>query len=232
MPKWLKGVDSSLGLRFLVIVGRMEQDGMANIVERLQAGDTSALAVAFAYHRERLWRTAQFRMDRRLTGRVDADDVLQETYLNASQRIDYYLKLPDRSLFVWLRMILTQTLIDLHRRHLGAEMRDAGREISLHATANSQATSVLLAHELAHSWTSPSHAATRQERMQQLETAITSMSELDQEIIALRHFEDLSNAEVSEVLEISPTTASNRYVRALARLKDILTQIGWDEASP
>ena len=192
--------------------------------ERLVAGDEGVLGELFDIHRERLWRMVQFRMDRRLAARVDADDVLQESFVNAASRVQHYLEDPTRSLFVWFRLIVAQTLVDVYRRHIGAEMRDAGREVSLQGMRYPQATSVSLAAELLGSITSPSHAAQRAEVSEQLQQALKSMSDLDQEVIALRHFEDLTNSEVSEVLGIQPTAASNRYVRALTRLKDVLSQ--------
>jgi RNA polymerase sigma-70 factor (ECF subfamily) len=197
--------------------------------QRLQAGDQSALGELFDLHRERLWRMVQFRMDRRLAARLDPDDILQEAFVNAASRLQHYLQDPSRSLFVWFRLIVAQTMVDVYRRHLAAEMRDAGREVSLQGMKFPQATSVSLAAELLGSVTSPSQAAAREEAAGQLEAALQSMSELDQEVIALRHFEDLTNSEVAEVLGIQPTAASNRYVRALTRLKQVLEGIpGFD----
>ena len=195
------------------------------LLDRLREGDETALADLFSQHRERLWRMVNFRLDQRLCGRVDADDVLQEAYLNAAQRISHYLNNTSMSFFVWLRQIVLQTMIDLHRQHLGAQMRDAAREVSLHRGGYPQATSVSLAAHLLGSLTSPSQAAMREEVSQQLENALESMSTIDREVLALRHFEQLTNGEVAEVLDIQQKAASIRYVRAIARLKDILVQI-------
>ena len=192
--------------------------------QRLVAGEENALGELFDLHRDRLWRMVQFRMDSRLAARVDADDILQESFVNAASRVQHYLEDPSRSLFVWFRLIVGQTLVDVYRRHIAAEMRDAGREVSLQGMRYPQATSVSLAAELLGSITSPSQAVHRAEVSAQLELALKEMSELDQEVIALRHFEDLTNGEVAEVLGIQPTAASNRYVRALTRLKDVLSQ--------
>jgi len=197
----------------------------AVLIERLATGDTDALADAFDRYRPKLWRMVRFRMDPRLATRVDPDDVLQESYLNAASRVRHYLSDTSRSLFVWFRLIVGQTLVDVHRRHLKAEKRDAHRDVLLGEVRYPQAPSVSLAAELIGSITSPSHAVARDEVQQQLENAISSMTEIEQEIIALRHFEHLSNSEVAEVLDIRPTAASNRYVRAISRLKDILRDI-------
>jgi RNA polymerase sigma-70 factor (ECF subfamily) len=195
------------------------------LLARLRDGDETALAELFSQHHGRLWRMVNFRLDQRLCGRVDADDVLQEAYLNAAQRIEHYLNNKTMSFFVWLRQIVLQTMIDLHRQHLGAQMRDAAREVSLHRGGYPQATSISLAAHLLGSLTSPSQAAMRHEVSRQLEEALESMSTIDREVLALRHFEELTNSEVAEVLGIQQKAASIRYVRAIARLKEILVQI-------
>ena len=196
------------------------------LVARLRGGDRDVLGELFALHRERLCRMLHFRMDRRLLVRIDPDDVLQEAFLAATTRIDRFTAKPDASFFVWLRLVVMQTLIDQHRHHLGADMRDARRDKRLERNASGTATSACLAAQLAASLTSPSQNAAGIELMQKLERAIATMAPVDQEIIALRHFEDLTNTEAAEVLDLSPTAASNRYVRAIARLKEILSPFG------
>ena len=195
------------------------------LLARLHSDGEQVLADAFAANRERFWYLVTFRMDQRIAARVDADDVLQEAYVAATKRLQHYVREPEFSLFVWLRMIVSQTLIDVHRRHLGAEMRSAGREISLGGPKFPQSTSVSLAGQIAGKHTSPSGAAIRDEASAALADAIAQMSDLDQEVIAMRHFEGLSNSEAAEVLGISVTAASNRYVRALGRLREILEQL-------
>jgi RNA polymerase sigma-70 factor, ECF subfamily len=198
------------------------------LVHSLRNGDRQVLGDLFSLHRQRIWRMIRFRMDRRLTARIDPDDVLQEAFLAARTRIDSFLAEPHGSFFVWLRMIALQTLFDQHRHHIGAAMRNAARDVRIDQP-DSGNTSLCLAAQLAGTITSPSQAVAGMEMVQRLEQAIGSMAELDQEIIAMRHFEDLTNVESAEALGISPTAASNRYVRAIARLKEILTAFGDSE---
>jgi RNA polymerase sigma-70 factor (ECF subfamily) len=195
------------------------------LLTRLKAGDRQALAELFSRSRERLWRTVQFRLDRRLQGRVDPDDVLQEAYVAAADRIEHFVGNSSASLYVWLRLIVAQTMIDVHRRHLGAQMRDADREVSLQGVRLPQATSSCLAIQLSGRLTSPSGAAIREENARQLEEVLGQMDPIDREVLALRHFEELTNSEVAEVLGIQQKAASIRYVRAVRRLKAILSQL-------
>jgi RNA polymerase sigma-70 factor (ECF subfamily) len=194
------------------------------LLARVLAGDEGAFAESFGAHRERLWRMVHFRLDRRLQGRVDADDILQEVYLDAAKRLNHLKESQPISLFVWLRLVTGQTLIDVHRRHLGAKMRDAEREESIQQRL-SEGTSMSLSYHLLAHLTSPSHAAARAELAALVEEALAGMSETDREVLALRHFEELTNNEVSEVLGIERKAASIRYVRALSRLRTVLQRI-------
>jgi RNA polymerase sigma-70 factor (ECF subfamily) len=189
---------------------------------RLASGDKDALAALFSLHRERLRRMVELRLDYRLNGRVSTSDVLQDAYLEALKRLPHYLDKPEMPVLLWLRMVTGQRITDLHRQHLGAEMRDAGREVPLYRQAMPQATSVSLAGQLAARLESPSEAAIRGEVLTQIEAALDTMEPLDREVLALRHFEELSNDEVAEVLGIKKAAASNRYVRALQKLREAL----------
>jgi RNA polymerase sigma-70 factor (ECF subfamily) len=195
------------------------------IMRRASAGDPHALAELFALHRARLRRMVRLRLDRRLQGRVDPSDVLQEAQLDVLRRAAAYAADPRLPPFLWLRLITGQRLMALHRRHLGAQMRNPGQEISLHRGALPQATSVSLAEMLLGQLTSPTQAAQRAEVRVLLQEALNDMDSLDREVLTLRHFEELSNAEVAQVLSLTKTAASNRYIRALERLREILAGI-------
>jgi len=202
-----------------------EQEDPEIFLNRLQENPEGVLADEYNRYRERLWRIVNFRLDTRLLGRVDADDILQEAYLDASTRIGHYLNDPATTFFIWLRTIVGQTLIDVHRRHLGAQKRDVRREANARRRVFSASTSFQIANVLLGDMTSPSQAALKEELAIQLREALESLNEIDREILVLRHFEELSNLEASEVLEIEPKTASMRYFRALTRLRSILVQI-------
>jgi RNA polymerase sigma-70 factor (ECF subfamily) len=203
------------------------------LLERAGQGDAEALGCLFSRHRDRLRRMVQVRLDRRLQGRIDPSDVLQESYLEMARALSAYLKEPVLPLFLWLRMITGRKLQALHRHHLGYKIRDAGREVSLYRGALPQASSVSLAAHLLGRLTTPSVAAMRAELQVRIQEALNSMDEVDREILSLRHFEQLSNAETAQVLAISEQAASNRFVRALKRLKSILSSLpGFAEEGP
>jgi RNA polymerase sigma-70 factor (ECF subfamily) len=123
-----------------------------------------------------------------------------------------------------MRLVTGQRLMRIHRRHLGTEMRDAGREVSLYRGGLPQAASASLAAQLLGRLTSAGEVAIRAEIQLQLQEALDSMDDIDREIIALRNFEDLSNQESADVLSLSPDAARKRYVRALKRLQDVLSR--------
>ena len=192
------------------------------LLERLRSGDQQVLADLFDSHRARLLRMVRLRIDRRLRGRIDPWDVLQEAFLDALRRLPEYLARPSVPFFLWLRGLTGQRLLVLHRFHLGTRMRDAGLEVSLMPDTAPQVTSVALAAHFAGDLTSPSEAAIRNELIHRLQETLEAMEPMDREIIALRHFEELSNKEVAEVLGIQRSAASNRYVRALGRIRQSL----------
>lgn len=194
----------------------------AETVSNLRDGSEQALAAVFSCYRERLKRIVRFRMDYRLAGRVSDSDVLQEAYIAAAKRIEYFGKRPELSPFLWLRLMVSQQLVDLHRQHLQAEMRDARREVALPTGGPSPHTSLALAAQLVGQQSGVSEIVSRAEQIEKLESTLNEMDATDREVIALRHFEELSNLETAEVLNIEPAAASKRYVRAMAKLSDLL----------
>lgn len=190
-----------------------------------KSGDREALAELFGGFRERLRRMIRLRLDPRLQGRIDSSDVLQETFLDVCKLLADYENYPDMSFFLWLRLVATQKLAQLHRFHLGTQKRDAGKEISLHRGAFPQASSVSLAAQLLGRLTTASQAFDRAESKIKLQKTLAEMDAVDREVLALRHFEYLNNSETAQVLGISKNAASNRYIRAIKRLKEIVASI-------
>ena len=197
-------------------------------LKALQAAGTNrdreaVLGDLFDQQRGRLRRMVDLRMDPRLKGRIDASDVLQEAWLEISARLEDYLRDPRMPFRLWVRFIAGQKLLGLYRYHVGTQKRDARRQRTLAPALGPEASSVAVAHHLAASGTTPTGFAVKREFHAQLVDALESMDPLDREVLVLRHFEQLGNRDVAAVLDIGQTAASNRYVRALERLRGLLT---------
>jgi RNA polymerase sigma-70 factor, ECF subfamily len=202
--------------------------------ERLQLaanGDPSSWEALVDESRQRLRRMVAFRLDHRLQGRVDPSDVVQDAYLEAWRELRSYLEHPALPFYLWLRGIAGNTLRELHRHHLGTQMRDPRREVSIHGGALAETTTGALAERLLGDLSGASGELVRAEIQLRLRDALDTMDPLDREVLALRHFEQLSPAETASVLGIKEAAAGMRYVRALRRLKEILTNLsdGWLE---
>jgi RNA polymerase sigma-70 factor (ECF subfamily) len=209
-------------------------DEIDQLLQRAAEGDKESWGALLVKYRERLRQMVALRFDQRLQGRIDASDVIQETYLEAWTRLDEYLRQPKLPFYLWLRFLARQKLVTLRRHHLGAEMRDPRREVSLDQSPSPETSSAALADQLLGREPRPSEAARRAELKLRLQEALNSMDPLDREVLALRHFEQLSPAEIAQVLDLKPETARKRYFRALKKVKEILSNMpgGMGEVLP
>jgi RNA polymerase sigma-70 factor (ECF subfamily) len=189
------------------------------------AGDGAAWGALLTAHQDRLMRMVAFRMDPRLRGRIDAADIVQEAFVEASAHRSDYFRAPSVPLFLWLRGVVGNKLLEVTRHHLGTHMRDAKRELPLDVPHQLDDTSSALCAHLTGHLTSPSVAAVRDEVRTRLKKALDEMSAMDREVLALRHFEQLTSAETAQVLGIQERAAAKRYLRALERLKQILSEM-------
>jgi RNA polymerase sigma-70 factor (ECF subfamily) len=188
---------------------------------RLFAGDPAALGDLFAYYRDRLRRLIHCRIDGRVAARVDASDVLQETYLDAARQLPRFLADPKVPVFVWLRGLAWERMLNCERQHLKAACRAVTREAVL-----PDASAACLADALTGSGSTPSQHLLRAEQRQAVHRALAGLEEKDREVLLLRHLEGLSNNEVAAVLELSPAGASLRHARALLRFQERLSVRG------
>jgi len=202
-----------------------ESAEVSELLRRAAAGEAEAAGELFGRYAERLKRMVRLRLNPQLAGRVDDSDVLQEAFVEATRCLPEYVQSPTMPFYLWLRRLTLQKLIAVHRRHLGAQARDARREAPLADDAGLSSTSASLASLLAGRLTSPSQAAARAELRELLQQALDKMNPIDREILVLRHFEQLSNVETAQVLGIHESAASKRYLRALERLHDILVEM-------
>jgi RNA polymerase sigma-70 factor (ECF subfamily) len=193
----------------------------AGWLQQAAAGDAESWSRLLALYHDRLRRMVTVRLDPRVRPRVDPSDVLQEAYLEGLAKLKDYVEKPTVPVFLWLRGLACNRLQKAHRRHLIADCRAAGREVALDRLGP-PASSVMLAEQIVGKENRPSEAARRDELCRRVRELLDSMDPIDREVLSLRHFEQLSTPEVAEVLGIQPKAAAKRYVRALARLRDLL----------
>lgn len=176
--------------------------------------------------RPRLKRMVEVRMDPALRGRIDASDVVQDACAEAVERLPSWLEKPEMPLHLWLRFLTGQRLLQLHRVHLGAGMRDVRREVRFGGDGAPGESATLLAHAIADSGVlSPSGVAMRGERLDRLRVALDAMKPEDREVLVLRHMEQWSNADVAHLLGLSKAGASLRFLRATQRLREIVREV-------
>src|SRR5688500_16077939 len=176
----------------------------ASLLALAAGGDLGAWGALLLRHQDRLQCVLTFRLDPRLRARVDAADVVQEAFIAATARRTDFFKQSAQPLFLWLRWIVGNTLLEMHRHHLGSQMRDAAREVSSVRRAGAQnddTREALVAH-LTAGGTGPATGAGRAEATARLREALAQMDPADREALALRHFEQLTNAEAAQVLGI------------------------------
>lgn len=194
----------------------------SHLLDQALQGDAEALNRLLSRDRDRLKRMVCLRINTRLQGRVDASDIVQEACFEASKRLEEFARTRQTSFYVWLRFLAGQKLVDACRRHLGAQQRDVGREISLQCGPLPTVSSISLAEQLMGRFSSPSQAAIKAELRLRVQEALNQMDPVDREVLALRHFEQLSNVETAQILGLTESGSTARYLRALKRLKLLL----------
>ena len=194
----------------------------ANLLELARVGDREALNSLLERYRDRLRRMVEMRARHPPASAPRRLGCSPGGVRRRRRAVAEYLRDPKLPLFLWLRLMVGERLMKLHRHHLGTQMRDAGREVSLYRGALPAASSAALAAQLLGRHTSPTQAALRAERILRLQDALNALDPIDREILSLRHFEELTAAETARVLGIEESAAAKRYFRALKRLKEIL----------
>ncbi|HEV3202751.1 MAG TPA: sigma-70 family RNA polymerase sigma factor [Gemmataceae bacterium] len=192
------------------------------LLTKVQNGEANAVDQLLAHHREPMRRMIDMRVDPAIAPRVDASDIIQEVLLEASCRLQDYLKDPAMPFHLWLRHIAQDHIIDAHRRHRQAQRRSVDREQSLKA-AWSDRSSVELIGNLIDRELTPATAAMKQEMEKRFQAVLADLEDDDREIILMRHFEKLSNQEVATALGLTEAAASMRYLRAVRRLRALFT---------
>ncbi len=206
-----------------------EAEKTRELLEGVRRGDQDAAGRLLQRHRDALRRMIDMRMDRKIRQRVDASDIVQDVMVEANRRLQTYLENPIMPFHLWLRQMAKDRLIDAHRRHRASGKRSVDRERTMAMQASLDRSSVEFVAQLCDPEMTPAAAATMHELQQRFEEALAEMDDPDQEVVVMRHFEQLSNQEVAQALKLSEPAASMRYLRAMRRLRQRLTESGLEE---
>jgi RNA polymerase sigma-70 factor, ECF subfamily len=198
-----------------------QEGSTLELLDRAAEGDASARAELLTRHRGRLRHMVAVRIDRRLAARVDPSDVVQEALFDAARELPEYLARRPVPFYPWLRQLAWERLVELHRRHIAAQKRSVAREElqSLHLPDES---ALDLANSLIARGRSPISHLLLQEQRERVRRALTGLGPRDQEILVLRHLEQLSIAEIAAILDIREGTVKTRLLRALVRFRELL----------
>ncbi len=201
-----------------------EADQTAELLANAKGGNAEAINSLIERHRNSVRRMVQLRLDQKIQKRIDVSDIVQDVFVEASRRLQDYLVDPRMQFHLWLRQIALDRIIDAHRRHRGSAKRSVDREIPLIAPAADDHSTMELANQLRDPELTPAAAASRHEMTRLVEAAISKLDDTDGEVIMMRHYEQLSNQEVALALGLSEPAASMRYLRAMRRLRELLTE--------
>ncbi len=199
-----------------------EQSMTQNLLANARQGDRAAVNRLLERHRVSLKKLIQLRLDRKIARRVDASDVVQDVLMEANTRLQDYLADPKMPFHLWLRQLAQDRMIDVYRRHRGAQRRSLDREQSIAAPQFSDQSGFDLMGQLADHELTPAAASIRKELEARFVLALDQLEDEDREIVLMRHFEQLGNSEVADALGLSAAAAGMRHLRALRKLRAIL----------
>jgi RNA polymerase sigma-70 factor (ECF subfamily) len=154
------------------------------LLARAAQGDQAALGQLLERHRPRLRHMIALRLDRRLLGRLDPSDVLQETLAEAARRLADYARLRPLPFYPWLRQLAWERLVQLHRRHVRAGKRSVRREQA--GLPPSDESALALADRLVSRGSSPSARLRRSEQHRRVQAMLAQLAESDREVLVLR----------------------------------------------
>ncbi len=200
---------------------RVNHDDTESLLAAAAGGDAAALQVLLEQHRERLRRMVDLRLDSRVSARLDASDVVQETLLDAARKLADYERERPLPFYPWLHRLAAERVAEAHRQHLRAENRSVGREKG-GAFAWRDDSARLLVDCLVATDTTPGHALVREERRQRVHAALERLTPTDREILVMRYLEDLSFPEIAAILEIGESAAKMRHLRAIERIRSVM----------
>ena len=206
-----------------------EKEQTDDLLNQARDGNDDAVNQLMERHRDAIRHLVRMRLDQKVQRRVDVSDVVQDVFVEAARRLAVYVNDPNPTkmpFHLWLRHIASDRIIDAYRRHRGSVKRSLDREQPLFAPQGFEHSSMQLANQISDHEMTPAAIATQKEMIARIEESIVKLSDNDAEIIAMRHYEHLTNQEVALALNLSQPAAAMRYARALERLRQILGDQG------
>jgi RNA polymerase sigma-70 factor (ECF subfamily) len=195
-------------------------DGPEQLLREARAGDGATLGRLLEQYRRYLALIANVQIGQRLRGKVDASDVVQETFLEAHRNFGRFRGTSEGELVRWLRQILAANLADLLRRYLGTQGRDVRLEREIEGALDR--SSVLLDRGLVALGPSPSQLASHREQAVLLADALSELPDDYREVLVLRHLEGLTFPEVAGRMGRSLDSVEKLWMRGLARLRQVM----------
>ena len=192
------------------------------LLNQIQQGDLEATDAILARHRNRLRKLVAIRLDCRIAKRIDASDVVQDTLVKAAKRLKDYSRTRPVAFYPWLRRLAIDRITELHREHIRAQRRSVTRETIRDPELSDFGRDALISH-LASMGGSPSRRIRLREDVELAQKAIDQLSESDREILELRYVEQLTPREAAAVLEITENAFAQRHLRAIRRVREILS---------
>ena len=197
-----------------------DEDRRTELLGLARQGDAQAHGLLLEMYRPYLTLLARLQIGRRLQGKVDPADMVQETFLEAARCFAQFRGVSEPELTAWLRQILVARLAHLVRRYYGTQARDIRLEQALTDDIYQSSQALQLAFIATQS--TPSQAVSQREQAVLLADALNCLPVDYREVIILRHLEELTFPEVSERMGRSVDSVEKLWVRALARLRRTL----------
>ncbi len=205
------------------MVAAPNSSGTNRLIQRAARGpDPQAVGDLFARYRERLRKMVRLRLDWRLRGRVSSTSVLDQVQADVGRRLGDYAA--GQPFFLWLREVAGRRIEAIHREHLADRPDDAAPEIRLYRGSLPEVTAASMAAQLLGD-RGANQSAVRADWLRQLQGALDALDPVDREVLALRHFEELTGDEAAAVLGLSRAALTVRYLQAAKRLNEVLASI-------
>jgi RNA polymerase sigma-70 factor (ECF subfamily) len=198
-------------------MNRLPDSDPEQLLQRARSGDSAALGQLFELYHGYLEILARLQIGRRLQGKADAADLVQETFLQAHSRFAQFQGTSEGELVSWLRSVLASRLEKLIRHYCGTQRRDVRLERQLEFELDQ--SSRLLDRSLTSPDSTPSKRAARREQAVLLANALRQLPDNYREVLILHHLQGLSLPEVANRLGRSLDSVKNQWLRALARLR-------------